>query len=132
MRGINPYAYCDGDPINRVDPNGHLSWQAELDIGLGVVGLVLAVFTAGTSIAAAGAISAAIESASAISLVVGTLGVAADVASIASGALEDANPQASATLGWISWDWADREPSAAWPLQLERAKINLRASQGRR
>ncbi|WP_264774157.1 RHS repeat-associated core domain-containing protein [Coxiella burnetii] len=100
--GINPYAYCDGDPINRVDPNGHLSWQAELGIGLGVVGLVLAVFTAGTSIAAAGAISAAIESASAISLVVGTLGVAADVASIASGALEDANPQASATLGWIS------------------------------
>jgi RHS repeat-associated protein len=24
--GLNPYAYCLGDPINRVDPKGHVSW----------------------------------------------------------------------------------------------------------
>lgn len=24
--GLNPYAYCLGDPINRADPNGHYSW----------------------------------------------------------------------------------------------------------
>ena len=59
------------DPINRVDPSGYLIWQARLDIGLGVSALALAVFTAPASIAAAGAVSAAIESASAISLVVG-------------------------------------------------------------
>ncbi|MGY2189231.1 RHS repeat-associated core domain-containing protein [Pseudomonas sp. SDO5591_S426] len=23
--GLNAYAYCLGDPINRADPNGHLS-----------------------------------------------------------------------------------------------------------
>jgi hypothetical protein len=28
--GINAYAYCGGDPINRVDPNGHRWWLARL------------------------------------------------------------------------------------------------------
>lgn len=101
--GFYPYAYCDGDPINRVDPSGHLSWQAGLGIGLGVIGLTFAVFSAGASIAATDAVSTAIETASAMFKGAGkTLGVAADVAGIARGALADANPQASATLGWIS------------------------------
>ncbi|MGG1943895.1 RHS repeat-associated core domain-containing protein [Trinickia sp. NRRL B-1857] len=25
--GINPYLYCDDNPIDRVDPSGHLSWS---------------------------------------------------------------------------------------------------------
>jgi RHS repeat-associated protein len=100
--GINPYAYCDGDPINRVDPTGHMSWQAGLGIGLGILGLVAAVFTAGASIAAAGGVMAALGSASIPSLVVGGLSVVADVTAIASGALEEANPEASAALGWAS------------------------------
>jgi RHS repeat-associated protein len=29
--GINPYAYCVEDPINRIDPMGHVSWGAMLD-----------------------------------------------------------------------------------------------------
>ncbi|WP_338128265.1 RHS repeat-associated core domain-containing protein [Xenorhabdus bovienii] len=47
--GINPYAYCLNDPINRLDPTGHISGQA-----------------------------------------------------IVSGALEDASPEASSALGWVS------------------------------
>ena len=25
--GVNPYAYCIGDPINHIDPSGHKAWQ---------------------------------------------------------------------------------------------------------
>ena len=100
--GINPYVYCAGDPVNHADPSGHLSWQAWLGIGMGIVGLGLAVFTAGASIAAMGSIMGAIESTSVVSLVVGAAGVVSDVTAIASGATEEINPQASSTLGWVS------------------------------
>ncbi|MER7702562.1 RHS repeat-associated core domain-containing protein [Kitasatospora sp. NPDC097605] len=100
--GINPYAYCEGDPVNRIDPSGHLSWQAWLGIGLGIAGLALAAVTGGMAIVAAGGVLAALSAASATTLVVGALGVASDVTAIASGALETASPKASAVLGWVS------------------------------
>ncbi|WP_215796701.1 RHS repeat-associated core domain-containing protein [Paludibacterium yongneupense] len=77
---INPYAYCDGDPVNLADPSGHMSAQAGVGIALGALGIVLAIFTAGASIAAAGGVMAAIAAAS----------------------LEETDPQAAAALGWAS------------------------------
>ncbi|WP_223514159.1 RHS repeat-associated core domain-containing protein [Pseudomonas sp. GL-R-26] len=46
--GLNPYAYCAGDPINRVDPTGHI-WQSLLGIALSVAGLALSVVTLGAA-----------------------------------------------------------------------------------
>jgi RHS repeat-associated protein len=100
--GINPYIYCEGDPVNRTDPSGHLSWQAWLGIGIGVAGLALAAFTAGASIAAAGGVMAALSAASTTSLVVGAFGAVSDVTAIASGALEETSPKTSSILGWVS------------------------------
>ena len=106
--GINPYAYCAGDPVNHADPTGHLSWQAWLGIGMGIAGLGLALFTGGASIAAAVAAAAAESTAVAaagtpvVAMLAWGAGVTADVTAIASGATEDKNPKASAVLGWMS------------------------------
>ncbi|KAF4618373.1 hypothetical protein G7Y89_g14930 [Cudoniella acicularis] len=61
FRGINPYAYCLGDPINRLDPSGHFSifgrqigWrnlaQAVIRLALSILA---GIFTEGTSVAIA-------------------------------------------------------------------------------
>ncbi|WMV71129.1 RHS repeat-associated core domain-containing protein [Xenorhabdus griffiniae] len=89
--GLNPYAYCLGDPLNRIDPTGHISLGSLFGIiggavGL-VIGLVLAIPTGGASLAGDAAILA---------------GLVADATGIASAATADSNPRASATLGWIS------------------------------
>ncbi|CAI0912668.1 RHS repeat-associated core domain-containing protein [Serratia quinivorans] len=85
--GINPYAYCAGDPVNKSDPSGHMSAQAGVGIGLGVLGLVMGTATFGVSIAAKVAVVAS---------------VAAISTGIASIATESSNPEASAALGWAS------------------------------
>jgi RHS repeat-associated protein len=100
--GINPYAYCAGDPVNLTDPSGHISAGGWLGIGLGLVGLLGAVFTGGMSIALAGGLAAARASASPLVVIAGGLGVMADVTAIAGGALEELSPEASGILGWAS------------------------------
>lgn len=100
--GINPYAYCAGDPVNNTDPSGHVSTAGWVGIGLGIAGILLSVVTGGASIAAAGGIAAAWAAASATTLVVGGIGLAADAAAIASGALEEDEPEISGVLGWVS------------------------------
>ncbi|WP_460745078.1 RHS repeat-associated core domain-containing protein [Microvirgula curvata] len=49
--GVNGYAFCNGDPINRTDPSGYLSLGSGLDIFAGmlsaVVALALVITTAG-------------------------------------------------------------------------------------
>ena len=100
--GINPYAYCAGDPINRADPSGHISWQAGVGIGLGILGIIATAGAAAMAISAAGGIGAALSAASTTSLLTGSVGLAADAVGIASGAVSDTNPELSATLGWVS------------------------------
>ncbi|MCP9268662.1 hypothetical protein M5U04_11290 [Xenorhabdus sp. XENO-1] len=41
--GINPYAYCLSDPINHIDPSGHMSWGSIAGIALGAIGLVVGI-----------------------------------------------------------------------------------------
>lgn len=97
--GINRYQYCQLDPINYVDPTGHISWQAGVGIGLGVVGILLAGFTLGSSLALLGSGAALAGS---LGVASGVLGLASASTGIASAALEESDPATSAALGWAS------------------------------
>ena len=78
---LNPYCYCAGDPINAYDPSGHSLITDILfgvvGIALGVLGIVGAVFSGGTSLAITFAV------------IGGFLGIASSSLSIA-GAVEGA------------------------------------------
>ena len=101
--GINPYSYCAGDPINRADPSGHISWQDGLGIGLSILGMLTAVFTAGASLAAAGSVDAALATASTLSLTGGSSALIADATGLVSMLSAADHPKMAATLGWISF-----------------------------
>ncbi|KAM0247112.1 hypothetical protein ACHAQJ_009967 [Trichoderma viride] len=57
---INPYAFCQGDPINRTDPTGHMSGRDWTVMGVGLfVGILVGIFTAGAGFAVAVGVSIA-------------------------------------------------------------------------
>lgn len=89
LGGVNAYAYCQGDPVNREDPSGHMSWNTVTGVALGVIGLAMIPFTMGQSLTVMACIAAGLE---AISVTAG----------IASAAIEENHPETSATLGWVS------------------------------
>lgn len=87
--GLNPYTYCAGDPINRVDPTGHF-WEAILSGVLSFVGIAASVLTLGA--------------ATPLAVVSLALGVASGVVGATSAALRayDVESQAADVLDWIS------------------------------
>ncbi|MGF6208780.1 RHS repeat-associated core domain-containing protein [Pseudomonas frederiksbergensis] len=129
--GLNRYAYCGGDPVNRVDPDGHSFWSW-IAAGVGIVlGAAAAVVTFGALAPLAGAIAAAslgaaVAGSTVSAAVVGSLAVGAvaavavtavGVGTIAGLGLEAAslgtglavpalaatgNEEAASVLGWVS------------------------------
>ncbi|TDF78802.1 RHS repeat-associated core domain-containing protein, partial [Pseudomonas sp. H9] len=106
--GLNPYTYCGGDPVNRIDPDGHSS-ETWLLAGFG---LVLGVLATVASFGAAAPAFAAVYSAGlagltasgAMAMGAATLGAVSLGTGIASTALEAVNKDSKAAgiLGWVS------------------------------
>ncbi|CAI1566705.1 RHS repeat-associated core domain [Serratia quinivorans] len=59
--GINCYAYCEGDPVNNTDPNGHSHNKATGGIYAGVLAIVIGLASGGIAIAASSGIFAIIS-----------------------------------------------------------------------
>ena len=95
--GVNPYAYCEGDPINRADPSGHMSGSAIAGIVTGAIGIVLGIVSL---------LSAPVTGGSSIAAWMSTMatvtGLVSDALGIAGAALEERNLAAAAKLGWAS------------------------------
>ena len=88
--GLNPYAYCLGDPINRVDPTGHVSWQSALGIGLSMFSIATSILTFGTT--------------TPLAIASLTLALASGIAGIASEIAHEVMPQSELgdVLGYVS------------------------------
>lgn len=103
--GINPYIYSLGDPINRMDPTGHMSVGSIIGITLTSISLLLAIISLGAAIPAVAA-SSTLLAAMAVDSVIAGIAVAAgaigDVLSIASIAIAEKAPETSQNLARAS------------------------------
>ncbi|MBV4530241.1 hypothetical protein HU719_002135 [Pseudomonas sp. SWRI107] len=131
--GINPYAYCAGDPVNRIDPDGH-SWVTWAVAGLGLaigtvvtvasfgsLGVVLAAGLSGLTASGMLAISSSALSAISIGTGIAALGLEID----------GKHQTAASVLGWISLGTGLASAAAAIAPKLTTAVVNLRNSAGR-
>ncbi|MEG1040366.1 MAG: RHS repeat-associated core domain-containing protein, partial [Pseudomonas sp.] len=100
--GLNAYAYCAGDPVNRVDPDGH-SWVNWLIAGIGLaVGAVATVASFGALAPVFAASTMTLSGALAVGSA--TLGAVSFGTGVAATVLEaiDKDSKAASILGWIS------------------------------
>ncbi|MDQ0011173.1 RHS repeat-associated protein [Luteibacter jiangsuensis] len=150
--GFNRYAYCSGDPVNRIDPSGNAwtDWLAAgLMVALSVVGTVISAGTLAAPLAAAstavataavtgagvaGAASAAMAVAAATPGIVATatavtmdvISTAAAIGSIASMAAH--NQKANAILGWVAMGAGVASGASTLVASKQISKASTRAS----
>lgn len=102
--GVNPYTYCQGDPINRIDLNGHLSAGGTLGIALGAISTIVGIVSLGDRAAisagliAGGGILGAMTSTGALAVTAPVIELAANTIGIESILLSET----SHTSNWAS------------------------------
>ncbi|MFJ7315452.1 RHS repeat-associated core domain-containing protein [Pseudomonas sp. NPDC098747] len=97
--GVNRYQYCLLDPVNLIDPTGHLSWQAGLGVGLGLASVVLGVLAIPGAI---GGIALGLWLGGGLALASAGVAIAGGAVQIASASYLDSDPDYAETLGWAA------------------------------
>ncbi|WP_043695093.1 RHS repeat-associated core domain-containing protein [Luteibacter sp. 9133] len=108
--GLNRYAYCAGDPVNRIDPGGN-AWWDWLGAALGIIGAVVATVATGGALlgvvgaAAAGSLTAAVSTPTMVVMATATIlevtSAAVEIASLAAVAAGD--EETASILGWVAF-----------------------------
>lgn len=100
VAGPNRYQYADGDPINKIDPSGHLSGgQIALIVTISVLTVLASIVTFGAAaIAFSGALTIGSIVTGSLLVISGVTGLASGSTSIASIAIEESQPELSAKL----------------------------------
>lgn len=95
--GLNPYAFCGGDPVNRTDHSGYMSVEAGIGLGLGILGFILGLLSFGllSLITLSGLAAGLAMTSTSLGLLSSGIGIAASL-------LEDHDPELARTLGWAS------------------------------
>ena len=135
--GINPYAYCAADPINRIDPDGH-SWvnYAVASMGL-AVGIAAMITTMGAAAGAAVGIAAAGWAALTPSAALVLTAAALDVASLATGVaslgmeMAGADQGTANILGWVSLGTGFAAGTVAALARHATARVAINARKGK-
>jgi len=104
--GLNRYAYCSGDPVNRIDPEG-TAWWDWLGAGLGLLGAVVGTLITGGALlgalGAAGSLTAAVATTgmatTTLAAALDVVAVVAEMGSIASMATN--NAKLAGVFGWM-------------------------------
>lgn len=96
--GVNPYAYCLGDPVNYLDPDGHIPWW----VGL-VAGVAATVLTAGIAAPVSAVLGITAATASMVGYVAGSVSTVATVFSVGTGVGSSLTSGGlSESLAWLS------------------------------
>ena len=98
--GLNPYAYCLGDPVNHVDPTGHMPWWASL-----VASMAASILTAGIAAPLLAKVGMTVTTAKLVGSATIKVATAATATSVATTVAQEVVSEQAAkdVLGWVSF-----------------------------
>lgn len=81
--GVNPYAYCVGDPVNMIDPTGHISFKRLFKALIGITISIAAIALTAATLGASAPLTGPVIFMAVLSLTADAIQIAGEVVSLA-------------------------------------------------